>query len=326
MTTNIRLLNTEAKRATHTTIDTIEFSVEKSKAWKSPPFQRPLRINEKVRNLAQQIKEDGGVLPGVITIGIIGREEYLLDGQHRREAFYLSECATGYADVRKRFFDDMSEMGEEFVNLNSQLVRLRPDDIMRGLEGTIPTLTYIRSECSFVGYDQIRRNERSPILSMSALLRSWFGSGTDVPAASTTPAAIRARDMQMTDAEALVDFLKIAVKAWGRDPEYARLWSNLNLVLCMWLYRRTVLSQFSPNTTRLNKDLFGKRLLSLSTSSPYLDYLLGRHLSERDRSPAYGRIKALFAKRIEMETGKKPRLPGPAWAHHQTGTRSVQAL
>jgi hypothetical protein len=41
--------------------------------------------------------------------------------------------------------------------------------------------------------------------------------------------------------------------------------------------------------------------------------LLGRQLRERDRSPTYSKLKAIFAKRIEAETGDKPRLPSPNW-------------
>ena len=51
----------------------------------------------------------------------------------------------------------MAEMGDAFVALNSRLVNMRPDDILRGLEGSIPALQEIRASCPFVGYDQIRQ-------------------------------------------------------------------------------------------------------------------------------------------------------------------------
>src|SRR5439155_2436385 len=45
--------------------------------------------NDKVRALAEQVKADGGVMPGIITLGVVDGVTYLIDGQHRRE----SSCA-----------------------------------------------------------------------------------------------------------------------------------------------------------------------------------------------------------------------------------------
>lgn len=165
------------EKATKTTVETIGFSRDEANDWKVPPFQRPLRVNDKVRLLAEQIGNDGGVIPGVLTFGVIGRDRFIVDGQHRREAFVLSGKAEGYADARTCYFDTMAEMGEEFVRLNSQLVRMRPDDILRGLESSLPSLQAVRAACPFVGYDMIRRGDRCPILSMSAVLRAWHISG-----------------------------------------------------------------------------------------------------------------------------------------------------
>jgi hypothetical protein len=73
----------------------------------------------------------------------------------------LGRQARGQYDAaRERRF--MADMGEEFVNLNSQLVTMRPDDIRRGLEGTIEALPTIRRECPFVGYDMIVGSASSP--------------------------------------------------------------------------------------------------------------------------------------------------------------------
>lgn len=305
---------TAAQMSTHTTLDTIEVTPDLTKSWKVPPFQRPLRINDKVMQLASKIREDGGVIPGVVVLGVLNKERYIVDGQHRREAFLLSECLTGYVDIRVLHFDDMAEMGEEYVNLNSRLVNMRPDDVLRGIEETFPTLGKIKKRCVFVGYDQIRRSEKSPVLSMSALLRCWSASSTEVPRGSCGSALSLARTLSMEEAETCIDFLCLAYSAWGRDVAYMRLWTNLNLTLCMWLYRRLTITPYSPNTPRLTKDLFGKCLMSLSADSQYPDWLVGRNNAQRDSSPAYARIKAAFAKRIEIETGRKPRLPQPAWA------------
>jgi hypothetical protein len=202
-------------------------------------------------------------------------------------------------------------------------VRMRPDDILRGLEGSVAALTEIRKQCPFVGYDMIRRGPTSPIVSMSMILRAWRGSSTDVPSPHSGTGSAQSLATTLTDEEsrALIDFLKLAVDGFGRDPEYARLWGSLNVILCMWLYRRMVITQYSPKTPRLTKDGFKKCLMSLSANADYLDWLVGRHLGERDRSPAYNKIRSSFAQRIEIETGKKPSMPAPAWSSHSTSVR-----
>lgn len=307
--------STEAERTTQTTLDTIEVTPDLVKSWKIPPFQRPLRINEKLIALSQQIKRDDGVIPGVITLGVLNKERWLIDGQHRRESFLMSECLCGFMDVRICHFSTMAEMGEEFVNLNSRIVQMRPDDILRGLEESYPALGKIKRKCSFVGYDQIRRSDKSPVLSMSALLRCWAGSISEVPSSGGTSALRLATTITSDDADQIVAFLDIAFRAWGRDLAYSRLWGNLNLTLCMWLYRRLVLAPQLPGSRvqRISADQFAKCLMSVSASD-YVDWLMGRNSQSRDNSPAYIRVKAIFAKRIEADTDKKVALPQPAWS------------
>lgn len=58
--------------------------------------------------------------------------------------------------------------------------------------------------------------------------------------------------------------------------------------------------------------------MSVAAAEAYSDWLVGRNLSIRDLSPAYGRLKGIFAGRLEQETGKKPLLPQPAWASNHT--------
>lgn len=315
MATSLKLLDTKPKKATHTSVDTIVITPDSVKAWKNPPFQRPLKVNTKVMALAEMIKVDGGVMPGVLTIGVLDRQEYLLDGQHRREAFLLSGVPEGFTDVRKHFFDSMAEMGEEFVNLNSQLVRMRPDDVLRGLEGTIEGLKIIRDACPYVGYDMIRRGERAPLLSMSTALRAWFGSAAEVPTNSGMSALDCARKMTADEGEGCATLLKMLMQAWGRDPEYHKLWGALNLTVLAWLYRRVVLTQYSPKIKRLSKEMFTKCATSLSADTAYLEWLFGRTLSERDRAPCYNRIKSIFVARMYAETNEKAMLPTPAWVH-----------
>lgn len=308
--------NTKPQKTTQTVVDTIMFTRAEAEAWRLPPFQRPLRVNEKVRVLAAQIKETG-VVPGVLTFGSLDRQEYLIDGQHRRQAFILADIELGFADIRRHYFDDLGEMAEEFVNLNSRLVVMRPDDILRGLESSIEPLARIREKCKFVGYDNIRRGTESPIMSMSLLLRAWSESASETPSSRAKGAAALATELTMEDADRIVQFLSVAHGAWGRDPEYARLWSGLNLVLCLWLWRRLILAPEPAKfrkRTEFSVELFGKCMMSLSADATYIDWLRGRRLGETDRTPAFRRIKEIFAKRVLSETKAKAILPQPEWA------------
>lgn len=302
----------KSQRQTRTSVDTVLITQDVVERWKSPPFQRPLRVNDRVIALAESLKQDGGVFPGVLTLGVLSGVTYIVDGQHRLEAFKISGLTEGYADVRTHYFQTVGEMGEEFVLLNSSLVKFRPDDILRGLEGSIESLQFIRRKCSFVGYDQIRRGERAPIISMSQVLRCWNGSAKEVPATGGTGAVSLSNSITPEDSKFLVDFLLIAEQAWGRDREYARLWATLNLTLCMWLYRRTVIAPNSPRV-KLSGTLFAKCLMEISADSRYIDWLSGRSLRDLDRSPAYSRIKTIFSRRAYAETGKRVLLPAPAF-------------
>lgn len=303
-------------KTTRTTLDTIEVNRATVESWKSPPFQRALKVNEKVRHLALQIKTEE-VIPGIISLAVCDGVVYLMDGQHRIAAFKLAEVETAFVDVRTHYVGSLAEMGQEFVELNSQLVRFGPDDILRGLEPSTPALALIRQRCPFVGYDQVRRGEKpTVILSMSALLRCWFGSKVEVPARSTEPAVSLLAQLSMEEAESLIDFANVAFAAWGRDSSNGRLWSTLNLIECMWLWRRMVVTQYSQRTHKLTKSQFEKCLMLVSADAKYVDWLVGRSINERDRAPCYSRLRVLFVSRIEMDTGKKPLMPKPAWATH----------
>jgi hypothetical protein len=304
-----------AQRQTQTRVDTILVSQQLIASWRIPPFQRPIRVNAKVLELVEAFKVDGGVFPGILTVGILGGETFIVDGQHRVEAFKLSEIAEGYSDVRYRYYESMAEMAEDFVRLNSQLVKMRPDDILRGLEATSGPLQIIRERCAFVGYDQIRRGRGSTaIVSASMLLRSWIGSIRATPQTMTCSVVDLLRGLTSEEAGYCVEFLQLAEKAWGRDPEYGRLWGLLNLTICAWLYRRTVMATYSAKTPKLSKDIFRKCLIGLSADANYTEWLVGRNMSDRDRSPCYGKIKSIFARSLERELGKKIYMPKPEWA------------
>lgn len=311
----------EAPKAQQSRMDTLIITPAMAAAWKIPPFQRPLRINEKVRTVAAQIQKTE-TIEGVITLGRLKNDPsfYIVDGQHRTEAFKLSELAEAIVDIRLVIFDSMGEMADEFVRLNSSLVKMRPDDILRGLESSTPALLQIRKSCEFVGYDNIRRSGTGPIVSMSALVRCWNGSGYETPTNSSSglSAATMAQSLDQRSVQNLIAFLATAHAAWGRDPEYYRLWGNLNLTICMWLWNKLVIDRDRFGNKRyvvLNIPEFKRGLMSVSADSDYLAWLPGRQLSDRDRSPCYTRLKGIFVRRLSSDGGgKKVTFPAPAWA------------
>jgi hypothetical protein len=311
--------SSQAEKKTRTVLDTVLVTTDLLNSWKTPGFQRPIRENEKVRALAEELKQNGGVFPGIMTLGVFAGEVFLIDGGHRKYAFLLSGIKEGYADVRTHYFTSMADMGDEFVQLNSQLVRMRPDDILRGLESSYPLLREIRQRCPFVGYDQVRRGTHSPIVSMCSLLRNWFSTEGEMPSLTGTVkggSTGLVQSLTSDEVTALTGFLDIAFEAFGKDPEYAKLWGGLNMITTMWLYRNIVLSTYSAKSIRLTKDQFRKCLMSVSANAHYLDWLVGRITSERDRAPCYNKIKAILLKRIEQDTGHKVMLPAPAWSHN----------
>jgi hypothetical protein len=132
-----------------------------------------------------------------------------------------------------------------------------------------------------------------------------------------------AKSLDQASVQNLIAFLSTAHSAWGRDPEYYRLWGNLNLSLCMWLWNRLVIDRDRSGAKRysvLNIPEFKKCLMSLSADSNYVAWLLGRNLTDRDRSPCYRKIKDVFVRRLaedrKAETEKRPSLPSPVWVSH----------
>jgi hypothetical protein len=318
-------------RASQSRMETLIITPSMVNGWRIPPFQRPLRINCKVQAVTETIKKDE-TIEGVLTLGMLKSDQslYVVDGQHRIEAFKLSGLGEAIADVRVCTFGSMADMAQEFVQLNQSLVKMRPDDILRGLEPTVPALKQIRNSCEFVGYGQLRRGSGSgPILSMSALLRCWSSSQYETPASSNN--AVQggvvglAQSLDQTSIQNLIAFLATASSAWGRDPEFQRLWGNLNMTLCMWLWNKLVIDRDRSGTKRyilLDIPKFKKCLVALSAEPDYIDFLRGRTVSDRDRSPAYNRVKRAFTARLNEEShGKKVNLPQPAWSTALAGAR-----
>ena len=311
----------EAPKAQRSTMETLIISVEQVTQWRVPPFQRPVRVNSKVAAIAEQMRRSGCEITGIITLGKVGKEAalYVVDGQHRLEAFRISGLQEIIADVRIVQFETMADMADEFVRLNTALVRMRPDDILRGLEPATPAIRAIKQQCSFVGYDNIRRGGTTgPILGMNTVIRCWRGSAGETPASHNGSIAQTACELDAESVDDLVRFLQTAHAAWGRDPEYYRLWGGVNLTICMWMWRRLVLDtkRTSSRTVVLSVAQFKQCLMSVSADRNYLDWLPGRVMGDRDRSPCYGRLKQIFARRLQEESrdGKRPLLPQPAWA------------
>ncbi len=310
--------SSESEKHTRTTVDTMELTPKLVASWRTPPFQRELKINSKVLAVSQQIKADNGVLPGIITLGLFDGQIYVVDGQHRLSAFLSADIPYGYSDVRTVFFGSMAEMAEEYERLNSSLVMMRPDDKLRALEFSSETLQRLRKKCPFIGYDNIRRNsDKAPIVSMSAFVRAWTGSRGETPSNSTWSAKDSAEAMTPDETTMAIDFASMCFEAWQRDREYFRLWGALNLTICAWLYRRLVLGVGQSSTSRWTKftpDQFRRGLMALSAEAAYVDWLVGRQNGERDRSPAYHRIKQIFTRRRLLDShGVKVLFPQGAW-------------
>lgn len=305
-------------KADRPTTEILLITMDTASVWAAPPFQRPLRTNAKVIELAGKLKAEGGIIPGTLVLGVYAGQTFLVDGQHRIEAFKLSGLTEAIAEVKVQHFESMREMADKFVELNGRLVALKPDDLLRAYESSSSGLQYIRQYAPYVGYDNIRRGASAPILSMSAVLRAWYGSSSDVPRSGIGSVQRVAESLSDDDAKQIVQFLTVVKGAWGKDQEYHRLWGGLNLEICMWLWRRTVLTQYSASSTRLTVQQFAKCMMALSAAGDYLEWLVGRMLTDRDRGPCYNRLKVIVAKRMEEETGKKPKLPAPAWSLGRT--------
>lgn len=296
--------------------DTLRLTLADVDRWKVPPFQRPLKVTPKLREIAEELKENGGVIKGSLLLGVFKGDTYLVDGQHRIEAFRMSGLDEVYADVRIGDYDSMAEMAEDFAEENSSIVSMGPDDRLRALAVAHRPMQTILAGCPYVGFGMVRRGEASPILSMSVVLRMWAGSAVETPVSATKGAQTLAEALTDDDAHRIVDFLGTVYGAWGRDAEYNRLWAALNLTLCAWIWRRTVIGKYKAVTIALTREQFHHCAMRVSASSQYLDWLGGRKLGERDRSPCFQRLRQIFTASLREEgvVAKKLRFPDPPWS------------
>lgn len=290
-------------------------------AWKLPPFQRPLTMNSKVMDFSEGLKTNGGFVSGVVTLGQLPGDPslYKVDGNHRCEAAKLSGLTEFFIEVRIMQFDTMEEMAKEYERLNQPLVRMKPDDLLRAREQYCSEMRLLRQQCPYIGYDNVRRaSTASPLVSMSAVLRCWFGSAGETPTMGGTGKAGAALADSLTGEEVanLSAFLNLAHSAWGNDPENYRLWANLNLTVTMWLFRQIVLKAPTGNKRYIKLTLaqFRLGLLAMCADGNYCDWLYGRNMTDRDRSPCYTKLRTIFSKRLAQEfNGKLPKLPQPSW-------------
>jgi hypothetical protein len=309
----------KAPKAERSEMETLILTIPQVDEWLLPPFQREFKANDRVMQLANELRTTE-YLPGVITLGRLGDKPaiYKVDGQHRIGAFKISGLDEVMADVRLKRFETMADMAAEYVLLNSNLNRMKPDDVLKGHAANLPNLRKITKECPFVGYSNIRRGESSPILSMSQVLRCWHGSSKETPTTvglGTATGLAEALDEGSTNE--LIFFLTVALDSWGRDKEYVRLWGGLNLMMTMWLWRKLVLDKKRTGNQRhaiLTAGQFAQCMTAMSADSRYLDWLYGRIVGDRDRSPCYGKLKDIIVKRVFDETGHKIRLLQPGWA------------
>lgn len=289
------------------------------KEWKAPPFQRPLSHNKRLEEFSKQLVTDA-TIDAPIHLGFWEGETYIIDGQHRTEGFLASGLARvrGFVTIKDYPAGDVGrrEMAEDYIRLSRDIVKLRPDDTLRALESTNQYLKVIRNSCPFIGYDQIRRNTTSSaVLSMNVVVRAWHGSANEIPSTPKHSAYDNARHLTVEDCNHLEQFLMLAFEAWGREFCNRRLWSALNLTLCMWLYRRVVMpaTRSLSRCTRLTPKQFLSGLRGLSGSSNYVDWLTGRSLHERERSPAYGRLRSIFVTVLNEEMKQRVLMPSPTW-------------
>lgn len=292
------------------------------KSWKVPPFQRPLTMNARVRDAIEDLNNYKTIaLEGVITLGQMKHDPYtyIVDGQHRLEIFIQSVLKEVIAELRTIEYVNMAEMADDYVRLNTALVRPKPDDLLKGLESSTPALSRIREQCPFIGYSMIRRGRGlGPIVSMNQVLKCWVGSNYDTPVVSKATGPSLFEHLDGPEVSKLIEFMQLVYAAWGRDPEYYRLWASLNLTVCMWLYRMIVLSKPRGNQRyiHINNEQFRGCAMALSADPTYCEWLGGRILGDRDRNPCYQRVKAIFARRLMQNnvTGSKPRFPQPTWS------------
>jgi len=318
--TNIVQLKDQTAEHKRSVLECRLLKLEDFEQWVRHVYQRPISENQKVQELAEELQRNGGIIPGVLTLGRLPNDPriYGVDYQHRVAACKLSGRDEFIGEVRTVEYQSMAEMAKDSIKLNSRLVNMKPDDVLRALEPSLPLLATLRSACNFIGYsNNVRRvSHGNSVLSMSVTLRCWAASSGETPSfGGGQPAAELAEALDDADVQYLTACLASAYQAWRDEPEYYVLWAGLNLTMCMWLFRQLVVKRADKKSraVHLTVNEFARCLMSVSAASDYLNWLPGRKLGDRDRSPCYTRLRAIFTKRIVDESGQRPIFPQPNW-------------
>lgn len=328
------------KSVNKTTHDVIELWPDKIGMLDRPEFQRPLNINEEVISLAHAMMLEAAgsrdrmcTIPDDIVFGRLDGREYLIDGQHRIfGAFALASGLRDYggsklspppggvaplsalAQVKIIEFDSIAEMAQAFSRFQKKLVQLKPDDNLRALEYTNTHLRDIRKACPFIGYEKNRNTKATIMLSMSAAIRVWFGSGA-VPAGG--PSADKAAAL-LDDEQArhIIGFFEACEAAgWvNQDKSNERLWSSLNIGINMWLWRAMVLGISgrlrTAGCTALKATQYIECMKELRNEE-YLKFLYSRSLRFQDRVPTYEFMQELFLPALARCQIIAPKFPEP---------------
>ena len=310
--------------------DAILVTRDEIESWVLPPFQRPLKDNAKVDRYREKLRENEGcVSGGVITLGRIPGDPkmiYKVDGQHRLHAALTSGLDEFLLTIHIKLYPNFAAMALDYVELQDSLVPMTKDDILKAAMENIPQLRTIIKQCTFVGFDNIRRaTTTSKLISMSAALNCWIGSAQDTPGAKSVPTDA-ARDLPEDEISNMCAFLNLCHSAWSNDVANHRLYGNLNLTMCAWMFRQLVLKSMSGvprklTHTTMDAMTFRKCLLTLAADHNYVDFLFKRNMHERDRNPTYRKLKLIFIQRLndeETRAGRPPRknlkFPAPAWS------------
>jgi len=280
--------------------------------WEKPDFQRLLVENKNLESICCKIQKRGR-LRTTIYLGVWEGRIYLIDGQYRICAYIGSGLTSIEAPVVTFYYSPgwigFKEMCTDFIELNGHVRKPTPNDILKAFEGINSNLKKIVSECPFVGY--IKRKS-TPLL-MATTIRAWMSSASDTPGGYSKGALDMAKDLHDTETNYLIDFLHIAHEAWGDVHENKSLWAGLNLVLCMWLYRKLVLAQWGGKST-ISAEGFSRFLKKLCSDSAYRKHLFGKSgkINDDTRTPAYAHMIRIFG-------GSKRRgLPNPEWYKRST--------
>jgi hypothetical protein len=279
-------------------------------------------INKKIIAFAEQLRSSKGMINGVIVLGHLPDDPntYLVDGTQRRKACNMCGLDQFYCDIREIWFPNVEALALEYLRINDQLVRHTADDRLIAYEAINPWLSQLRARCPYIGYNQVRRAiSGGPVVGMSVLLRAWFGSAQETPSQASGQSVDLCALVDQQEFTNLTRYLKLAYAAWGSEPEYYPLWTALNLIMTMWLFRQLVLNRdIKRRIVMLNDEHFKNCLMSLSASTDYLTWMPGRKMTERDRSPCYTRLRSVFIKRIILDTNIPPLLPQPYWFSRKT--------